>query len=136
MRKFADSIEKVILHHQENEQQLTQNIKQGMTQSDALATYVQAILRIDLSECPPDFREVFIRYANACEGVAQHSARRPQRKSTWSTLWETDAEEEERKAELRRYLEEHRQYCEAVRIMWGEIRVVLVRYDIKCDPET
>ncbi len=66
----AFEIDRVIAQDKELSLQAERDIAQGMSRKDALDKMTQGMRQIDLSDCPPEFREAYIRHIQAWESFA------------------------------------------------------------------
>jgi hypothetical protein len=129
----ARAIERVLAQDRTYAQQRNDAASRGAAASDAIAQYVARMKSLDFSGCPPEFREAYIRHANAWQGMQIQLASEP---SGWDAFLtgflkglngQLDGGSFQMEADRKKHLEK-------IQASWGEVEAIAARHGAHIQP--
>lgn len=76
--RMRSAMESVLAQDKELNIRIKSHISSGSKPADAIATYASALKSLDMSQCPTEFREAYLRHANAWRDFALQLGKEPQ----------------------------------------------------------
>lgn len=75
--RMRSAMEAVMAKDRELSARQRTRVSEGAKPADAIATYASAVKNLDMSQCPSEFREAYLRHANAWQDMAAQLAKEP-----------------------------------------------------------
>gem|GEM_PF-3056837 len=126
--RMRSAIESVMATDNQMFDRMNSSVSSGTPPAQAIASYAARLKSIDMSQCPPEFREAYLRHANAWQGLGMQIDKEPQSFIESVLYGFLNGLRGEFDGGLGRLQREHDSRFEAVVTTWGEVEAIAVRY--------
>lgn len=126
--RMRSAMESVLAKDTELSKRIKSHISSGSKPADAIATYASALKSLDMSQCPTEFREAYLRHANAWRDFALQVGKEPQGFADGVLQGFLNSLSGEFDGGAGRLQKARDNRMEAVSSTWGEVEAIAVRH--------